>query len=363
MKKRSTSKPVATGAGWPERKPAVTTWQKTRPLEDRVRKKSLDAQVRAVRRSARPGRSALEDWKSLVQLHRRTGRDALTRMLLTPLASLMTILVLGLALALPAGLYLTLDTFRLALGEGEPGSVRLALYLKQGTTDEQARTLRKQLAQDLAVFQAVYISPEQGAADFRRHSGLGETLDLLDFNPLPGVIELEPADTAPQAVQRLHERLQGLPGISQVRVDTVWLERLSALLDLGDRLLQGGGLLVGLMLVLAVGNTIRLLVVNRRDEIRVIKLVGGSDGFVILPFLYTGFWYGLMGGALAWLMTTLLRWLVADTLEQLAGLYHMTLRSALPQWELALFLLAGGCVIGVLGALLTAWFQIRRIRP
>ena len=209
----------------------------------------------------------------------------------------MTILVLGLALALPAGLYLTLDTFRLALGEGEPGSVRLALYLKQGTTDEQARTLRKQLAQDLAVLEAAYISPEQGAEDFRRHSGLGETLDLLDVNPLPGVIELEPADTAPQAVQRLHERLQGLPGISQVRVDTVWLERLSALLDLGDRLLQGGGLLVGLMLVLAVGNTIRLLVVNRRDEIRVIKLVGGSDGFVILPFLYTGFWYGLMGGS------------------------------------------------------------------
>ncbi|GEM_PF-94951 len=346
-----------------ERKAAVTTWRKPRPLEERVRKDSLDAQVRAARKTARPGRSALEDWRWLAQLHRRTGRDALTRILVTPLASLMTVLVLGLALALPAGLCVVLDAFRLVLGEGHAGSVRLTLYLEQGVSDERARDMKTQLAQDPAVLQAIYITPEQGAEDFRRYSGLGSALDLLDVNPLPGVIELEPVEAAAEAVQNLHERLKTLSGVSQVRLDTVWLERLVALLEVGERLLQGGGALIGLMLLLVVGNTIRLLVANRRDEIRVIKLVGGSDGFVLLPFLYTGFWYGLTGGCLAWLITAALRFLVSDSMAQLAGLYHVPFQPGLPDWHLSLFLLAGGCAVGVLGALLAAWSQIRRIRP
>ena len=241
--------------------------------------------------------------------------------------------------------------------------MRLSLYLEKGVNQSRASSIREDLASDPAVRKATYISPERGLKEFEKYSGLGEALSLLSSNPLPGVIEIEPIDTSSLAVSNLQNRLVHIGGIQEVRVDSEWLKRLNAMLELGNRILNGVTLLIVTAVVLAVGNTIRLLVANRRDEIRVTKLVGGSDGYVMLPFLYSGFWYGLLGGVLGWIMTACLWLLVSQPATHLASLYHNAFRPSFPGMDITLLLVVGGALMGVLGALLACWRQIRAIDP
>ena len=358
-------------ANRPDRKGAVTTWRKTAPVaaaeSGKSSKKSKSSPVteKPVKSGAKKSgeSSALIHWKTLSRLHQQIGKEALGRILATPIASLMTVLVLGIALSLPAALSMTLDNLRTAVGGGEVTSVRVSLYLKSGTDNAKASRMREDLASDKAIAKAIYISPTQGLAEFEKYSGLGEALRLLDQNPLPGVIEVEPVDTSPLAVGNLQNRLVRMGGVEEARVDSEWLKRLNAILTLGGRILTGVTLLIVAAVLLAVGNTIRLLVLNRRDEIRVIKLVGGSDGFVILPFLYSGFWYGLVGGVLAWLIICMLWLTLSGPASQLATLYQSTFRPGFPGLGMTLLLVVGGAGMGIIGALLASWRQLRDIDP
>ncbi|WP_281645859.1 permease-like cell division protein FtsX [Parendozoicomonas sp. Alg238-R29] len=359
------------GSDKPPRKAAVTTWRKTPPSQSVPESKKKPPQKKtpgrktASRGKAQKGHtsSALGHWKILIALHRKVARDALSRILETPLASLVTVLVLGVAMSLPAALSMTLDNLRDVAGSSQVTSVRVSLYLASRITDDQASRMREDLASDQAIKRVIYISPSQGLAEFEKYSGLGEALRLLDNNPLPGVLEVEPKDSSPLAVSNLKNRLIRMGGVDEVRVDSDWLKRLNAMLTLGDRILTGVSILIFLAVLLAVGNTIRLLVVNRKDEIRVVKLVGGSDGFVILPFLYSGFWYGLLGGLLASVMASALWFAVSGPAQELASLYQSSFRPSFPGLEICLTLMLTGMVMGVLGAFLSSWRQLRHIDP
>ena len=374
-----------------QRKAAVTTWRKTPTASMAAAvaggKKVLSSKTffpkKSVPKKAKPttkpkptlkpkvksqkGRgqpvAALGNWKSLIALHRRTAKDALTRILSTPLASLVTVLVLAVAMSLPAVLSMTLDNLREVAGTSQMTSARASMYLKSNVSDVQASRLRESLSHDAAIEQAVYISPAQGLAEFEKYSGLGEALRQLDENPLPGVIEVVPKDASPLAVSNLRNRLSRMTGVDEVRVDSAWLKRLQSILKLGDRIFTGVSVLIALAVLLAVGNTIRLLVMNRTEEIRVIKLVGGSDGFVILPFLYSGFWYGLLGGVLASVMTATLWGVVADPAQELASLYQSSFRPGFPGLEISFTLIVSGMIMGVCGAFLASWRQLRQIDP
>lgn len=366
-----------------QRKAAVTTWQKTpaatqeKPAHKRVgfgkrkpgKAKSANPQPpkqkpasRARRSTGRPV-SALGHWKNLFILHRSVAKDALSRILSTPLASLVTILVLGVAMSLPAVLSMTLDNLREVAGTSHVTSAKASIYLKSNVSDAQASRMREDLAHDPGIQQAVYISPAQGLAEFEKYSGLGEALRQLGENPLPGVIEVEPRDASPLAVSNLKNRLSRMTGVDEVRVDSAWLKRLQSILKLGDRIFTGVSVLIILAVLLAVGNTIRLLVVNRKEEIRVIKLVGGSDGFVILPFLYSGFWFGLLGGVLAAAMTAALWMNVSGPAQELASLYQSSFRPGFPGFEITMMLIVSGMLMGVSGAFLASWRQLRSIDP
>ena len=275
----------------PARKSAVTTWRRTPKAGPDTDKETR--QKKPVKKKAAD--SSTQHWKTIFALHRQVAREALSRILVTPVASLMTVLVLGITLALPAALSMTLDNLQAAAGNTS-SVVRLSLYLGGGVSNSKALDLKKDLQADPAISKVTYISPKQGLAEFEKYSGLGQALKLLDENPLPGVLEVEPKDVAPLAVSNLQNRLVRMGGVEEVRIDSEWLKRLHAMLELGERALTGLTTLVVLAVLLAVGNTIRLLVVNRKDEIKVVKLVGGSDSFVMLPFLYSGLWYGLLGG-------------------------------------------------------------------
>ncbi|MTI13414.1 permease-like cell division protein FtsX [Sansalvadorimonas verongulae] len=342
-----------------QRKAAVTTWRKTSREKPNPKPKPKVRQ----RKSHGQSISALDNWTSLIGLHRRVSREALSRILSTPLASLITVLVLAVAMSLPAVLSMALDNLREVAGSNQMTSARASMYLKSNISDAQALQLRESLAHDAAIEQATYISPAQGLTEFEKYSGLGEALRQLDENPLPGVIEIVPKDVSPLAVSNLRNRLSRMTGVDEVRVDSAWLKRLQSILKLGNRIFTGVSVLIALAVLLAVGNTIRLLVMNRTEEIRVIKLVGGSDGFVILPFLYSGFWYGLLGGLSAAVITATLWSSVAGPAQELASLYQSSFRPGFPGLAITFTLIVSGMIMGVGGAFLASWRQLRRIDP
>lgn len=278
--------------------------------------------------------------------------------------TLLTALVIGVSLALPASLLLGLSTLRQATA-GWDSDARLTAYLKTDVPDADAGALARTLRNDL-VGQAdvVLIDRAQALAEFERSSGLGEALTLLGENPLPAALVLTPKGPADEAtLERLAGRLHALPQVDDVQSDLDWVRRLNALLELGKRTVWVFAGLLGTGVVLVTGNTIRLAIFNRRAEIEITKLIGGTDGFIRRPFLYWGVLQGLTGGLVAVLLLIAVNLGVSGPVRTLAGLYGSSLRLATPGFfgSLGLLLLGGG--LGLVGAALAVGRHLREIEP
>lgn len=317
---------------------------------------ALRADVR--KSAASPRRITLKDRFSAYALHhRQVARDSLLRMLRKPFGSLATWLVIGIALALPGGLYVAIDNFE-RLGAGWDGAPQMSLFLQMSVADDAARALGDRLAKRPDVAEVKVISREQALAEFRQQSGFGEAVDQLEGNPLPAVIALRPLQLVRDAaaVQRLYEEIKALPEVDRVVLDLQWVERLYAILALGRQIALALGAALGLGVVLVVGNTIRLAIESRRDEIVVVKLVGGTNAFVRRPFLYTGLWFGLGGGVVALIMLSVcLHWL-QGSVAHLADLYGSEYRLTSLGAAHAAALLLAGAVFGWLGS----WWAVER---
>ena len=239
----------------------------------------------------------------------------------------------------------------------EPRVVRAA-YLALETSESAARELVAELRADSRVAEVDLIDRDQALAEFRASSGLTDALDFLDENPLPHTLLITPEERSRSAagVQTLVTYVEGLPGVERVQVDLGWLQRLNAITELLTRATWALAVLLGAAVVLVIGNTVRLAIENRRDEIVVAKLVGGTDAFVRRPFLYTGAWYGLGGGLVAWVLLQVSLWWLGGPVERLAGLYQsrFTLAGLGIDGGLALIIMA--MVLGWLGA----WVAVKR---
>ncbi len=285
--------------------------------------------------------------------HRISARDALRRLLATPLTSLLTVLVLAVALSLPTLLYVVLDNLRDMTSQVE-GQAQISLFLKLDVSDDAQRALAERIGKRDDVAQVKIITRTQALAEFRAQSGYAEALDMLENNPLPGVILVQPRSV--NSADGVRAALATDPAVDSAQLDSAWLQKLQALLDIGGRLAQALAAAFVLAVLLVVVNTIRLAVENRRAEILVSRLVGATDAYVRRPFLYTGLWTGLAGGLGAVLMVaSLVAWL-SGPVTRLAGLYGSS-------WALhgldglgALVLVATGAVLGVVGA----WLAVRR---
>jgi cell division transport system permease protein len=194
-------------------------------------------------------------------------------------------------------------------------------------------------------------------------SGFSEMLDTLPDNPLPPVIIVHPSFTDPKALEQLQEKLQKLPEVALVQLDLAWVQRLSALLHLGENIVWILMLFLSVAVVLIIGNTIRLAIFNRQDEIVVIKLVGGTNAFIRRPFLYTGIWYGLFGAALAIIMVSGALIVLNSSIQSLAQSYqsHFQVLGLGPERGLDLLLL--GALLGWLGAAIFVHYHLKRIEP
>ncbi|HIZ50026.1 MAG TPA: permease-like cell division protein FtsX, partial [Candidatus Pseudomonas excrementavium] len=271
-------------------------------------------------RSRRDWRHPLRSWAGS---HRDSARLALRRIREHPVSTVMIVLVMTIVLALPMGLAVLIDQVE-RLGVDWQRAAQLSVYLQQDIQPDAAQGVQQDIAALDEVAEAQLLDRELALAEFQQHSGLGDALQQLAYNPLPDVILVMPRhiEGGAAALEPLRERLAQLPGVDQVQIDMLWVERLTAILSMVERFTGGLALLLVLTLLLVMANTIRLAIESRRDEILVIKLVGGTDAFVRRPFLYLGMLYGLLAGVLAWLLLGAgLAWL-NGTVRELAALYQ-----------------------------------------
>ncbi len=310
--------------------------------------------------TAKTGTSAkLGAWLSH---HRRVARESLQSVLSSWATSLMTWMVIGIALALPVVLYLMLVNVG-HVTEGWDGSPAISLYLARNTREESARALVSELSREPDVESVTFISPADALAEFQAVSGFRDVLSTLDENPLPAVIEVRSALRETSDLRMQSARLGRNPLVEAVRVDLEWIERLFAILRFGQRLVAALGLILAMGVLLVIGNTIRLAIENRRNEIEVVKLVGGTDRFVRRPFLYLGFWYGLGGSVFAWILVESSLLILSAPVEILAQSYRddFALSGLGPGESLAILGLGSG--LGILGARLAVGRHLSEFAP
>jgi cell division transport system permease protein len=282
----------------------------------------------------------------------------------TPVATFLTVAVIGITLALPAGFYVAIENVqRLASGWEDNGQI--SLFLKQDVSVAATEKLADKIRRLPGVSWVDYISREAGLAEFKRLSGFGEALDALDHNPLPVVLVVHPAATLthPDKLQALLKDLRRYNEVDIAQIDLDWVRRLHAMLDLAQQavLILACGLAIAVLLI--IGNTIRLAVLNRRDEIEVTKLIGGTNAFIRRPFLYAGTLQGLLGALLAWLLLGLGLLLLSHPIHSLASLYGSRFEAENLDFLATLVLIGSGGLLGWLGSRLAVGRHLRNLDP
>jgi cell division transport system permease protein len=289
---------------------------------------------------------------------------SLGRLTRNPFATLLTLLVIAVALALPVALRLLVSNAQTATGNFV-NAIELSVYLKTDVPLAKAQQLAAAAQQRADVAQVRLISAQQGLEDFKSYSGFGDALAALKENPLPNMLHVRPRPeySSSAALEALRGYFTAWPEVELVQVDSQWVMRFNAILEVLRRLLLIAALLLGVGVLAVIGNTIRLEIAGRRAEIEVTKLVGGSNSFVRRPFLYTGMLYGLGGALLAWGIIAIAVAVLGESVANLARLYgsHYVLGGPSPQ-DVGV-LLGAGVVLGWLGAWLSATRHLRGIEP
>lgn len=298
------------------------------------------------------------------QHHRSSAAASLGKLLRAPAHTLMTALAVAIALALPATLFALLENVY-RLSDQWDSNPKLTVYLQHQLPPTQVQSVVDAIETLPGVADLEHVSAAQALELFQNQSGFAGALDVLDENPLPDTLILTPAATHSDvaALQILSEQLAQRPGVDSVELDLQWVKKLKAMMALGEKLVMGLSGLLSVGVLLVIGNTIRLEIENRREEIVVVKLVGGTNGFVRRPLLYTGAWYGALGALLACCLTSAAIALLAGSVSRLASSYHSSFALRGIGLEGSAALLALGAVLGLLGAWVAVARHLYAIEP
>ena len=281
-----------------------------------------------------------------------------------PFASAMTMAVIAIGLALPLCLQLLLQN-AVAMTSGWNDAFELSVYLQKAASPARAEAIAHSLRQRDDVATVRLVTAAEALAEFREYSGFGQALDALSDNPLPITLIVTPslAASSPEGTNALKAAIAGIADVGAVQIDSDWVKRLVAILELLRRVVWLTGGLLGLGVLLIIGNTIRLDVLNRRAEIEVMKLVGATDRFARRPFLWAGIWYGLGGGLLAVGLVAIAVAILAGPVARLAALYGSGFHLTGLAWQPAGATILGAAALGWAGAWLAASHHIRGINP
>lgn len=296
--------------------------------------------------------------------HLRVFVASLGHLSRAPVATLMTSAVIAIALALPSGMFVVIGNLG-GLSQSWDGSTQISLYLKQSVSPQQAQSMADRLRLHRDIDAVHLIDKAAGLKQFSANSGFGDALKYLDDNPLPNVLVVQPhIDPAhPENISQLLHELEAEKRVDLAQLDMEWVKRLYTLLELAQRAVWIVGGLLALAVLLIIGNTIRLDIESRRAEIEVSKLIGASNAFIRRPFLYTGLWYGLLGGILAWILTAISLGLLDDPVQRLSGLYQSSFQLTGLSFGQAMNLLALSCLLGLIGSWLAVGRHLSAIEP
>ncbi len=247
---------------------------------------------------------------------------SLGRICRAPVSSIMTTAVIAISLAMPTGMHVLIKNIEIVTA-GWDGAAQISLFIKKDISEDKAENLQRQINMMPEVESTEYISPKSALEEFKKLSGFGQALDALDDNPLPAVIVIRPGIEAssPEKLNLLVETLGHNPIVDQAQLDMQWVKRLYSIMEIINKAIWIIGALLALAVILITGNTIRLDIQNRHDEILITKLIGATNPFIRRPFLYTGILYGLLGGIIASILVSISIQLLTDPVSKLSNLY------------------------------------------
>lgn len=308
--------------------------------------------------------SAFQKLKMFFINHLRQALLSLGELWRSPAATIMTVGVLGLSITLPSTLYTLVKNAESASTNWEQAS-EITLFLHTDTSEAAIEQLMTRLRIWSEISEVNYISSQQALEEFKSLSGFGEALSYLDSNPLPDVILVTPTSkfSRPTSAKILLDKLNKEREVELGKLDIKWLERLHAILDIAKDLLMVVSILLFLAVVLIIGNTIRLNILSKRDEILVMKLVGATDAFIRRPFMYTGFWFGLMGGLIAWFAVSILLWWMESGIAHLNALYQQDFDLTGLNFSALLVILLVSVGLGLAGSVISVNRHVKEIEP
>ena len=292
--------------------------------------------------------------------HGWSAAASLRRLAARPLGSLLTIAVMGLALALPLAFYLLLGNVQ-RLGDALGQNQSISVFLKPDQAAQQAQLLAKELGARPEVVAVTVKTPQQGMDELAKMQGFSGAVQTLGDNPLPYVLQLQPrSDASAAALAQLVVDVRTMRSVDLVQDSGQWRQRLEALLGVGNRIVLILASLLALAALLVVGNTVRVDIASRSEEIGVLLLVGAGKAFVRRPYLYAGIWYGLFSGILAALLAVSIEFALAEPVARLSHAYDGQLHvGGLPPWLLLAVPLVAA-LLGWLGARLVSAWQLRK---
>ena len=320
--------------------------------------KKSESRARGASRSSVPGRWSPRVW---LQHHVSAFKLSIARLLRRPMTSSLTIGVLSLAIALPLSLILINQNLSAFVGQVERAQ-ELTVFLHVSSTQERAREVQAQIAALDGVRSIQIKTPDQGLEEFRQMSDIASALDVLEENPLPYVLIVVPENDRVD-VDALERAALALDGVDSVYRDDAWRARLNAWLRFAERFALVVALFLGLGSILIVGNTVRLEVAAKADEVTVLQQLGATDRYIRRPFLYQGAALGLVSGVLAMLILALAAWATQGRLSDLVASYGAQFYLNGPGISGSLSVLAISATFGWLGARVAAGHQLRKTRP
>lgn len=288
-------------------------------------------------------------------VHLDTLRESLARLVHQPVASALNVIVIGIALSLPAGFYLglnNLQTFSRQLSSDPQVSIFMAI----DASAVEVAAVEQKLKSNPEISRVEFITRDQALARLKRSAGLSDVLANLGRNPLPDAFVVTARSNDPATLEALHGQARKWPKVEHVQLDAEWARRLDAALNVGRMLVTLLAVLLAVALVAVTFNTIRLQILTRRDEIEVSKLIGATNPFIRRPFLYFGALQGLAGGFAAWVIVALAVLVLNIQLADLTGLYGILFKLEWPDLGYTMILLVFSAALGWLGA----WLSVSR---
>jgi cell division transport system permease protein len=317
-----------------------------------------------VRQTERVGGTFTDRLKAYRDQHAQAFFSSLGRLFSTPFSTTMTIGVLAIAISLASGFYLVVVNLQ-QLSSGLEASNQISLFLRDEISEIRANKYANSIRKNPAVKQVKIITKKQAMTEFKSFSGFGDAIEALGKNPLPIVIEVLPKDALVDkaALTKIFEEFKQSTEVDFAQMDMAWVERLQSIVATAHLSAILLAILLGFAIFFIVGNTIRLEIHNRKQEIIIAKLVGATNSFIQRPFLYTGFWIGFLSGVFGWFIVTIMMLILRSSVENLSGLYKGAFHLMFFSYTETLLMLLMSSGLAIFGSWLVLHIQIKQLKP